>query len=89
MRILIVSMLPDLMDASRFVGFNGYDDLAFFVAHVAIPHAAMVLVSEDYGCEEKNASYLVRLSEPFGVHEYPLTASCPTLDRLRARRGNK
>lgn len=84
MRILITAMLPELIDASRVDGYSGFEDLNFFVKHVAIPHATMILVRRDYQCGRNDALHLIRISEPFGIREYPLTAHCPTLARLKA-----
>lgn len=84
MRILITTMLPDLIDSSGLDTYSGFEDLNFFVKRVAIPHATMILVREDYNCGRKDANHLVLISEPFGSHEYPLIANCPVLDRLKA-----
>lgn len=81
MKIVIRSMIPDMI---RETGIESYsqEDLDFFIARLAIPHATLELIRVDYTCGRRDARHIARVAGPFGAHEYPLTAACATLRRL-------
>lgn len=82
MKILISNMLPDLIEKTC-VDTYSQEDMDFYVSRLAIPHATMMLIRTDYECGKRDAHQLSRSTAAYGAHEYPLTAQCPTLERLR------
>lgn len=82
MKIVVANKIPLLEkqagDESRKV-----DDEDFFITTLVLPHVTTFLIREDYSCGRKDAFHIARISEAFGAREYPLSAECPALDRLR------